>query len=148
MIIGKMVGILLIEVVRMKVRILKGTNQIGGCITKIISNKGTKIIIDYGDNLNDEEQIIVPGLTKGDDLEPCYDGVVITHSHKDHIGCAAKVKKEIPIYVNKEGMEIHNKLCYFTREYDKVLREKDNTIKYFEFEKSFFIKDITYWRLS
>ena len=126
----------------MKVRILKGTNQIGGCITEITSDKGTKIIIDYGDNLNDEEQIIIPGLTKKDDLEPYYDGVLISHSHKDHIGCASLIKKDIPIYVNKEGMEIHNNLCYFTREYDKILREKDNTIIYIEFEKSFFIKDI------
>ncbi len=126
----------------MEVRIIKGANQIGGCITEITSSKGTKIIIDYGDNLDDKEQIIIPGLTKNDDLKPSYDGVIITHSHKDHIGCASLVKKDIPIYVNKEGMEIHNNLCYFTREYKKVLREKDNTIKYFEFEKSFFIKDI------
>ncbi len=126
----------------MQVKIIRGTNQIGGCVTEITSSKGTKIIIDYGDNLNDEEQIIIPGLTKKDNLEPSYDGVIITHSHKDHIGCASLVKKDIPIYVNKEGMEIHNNLCYFTREYDKVLREKDNTIKYFDFEKSFFINDI------
>ena len=125
----------------MKVSILKGTNQIGGCITEITSDKGTKIIVDYGDNLDDEKQITIPGLTKKDDLKASYDGVIITHSHKDHIGCASLIKKEIPIYVNKEGMEIHNNLCYFTKEYEKVLRKKDNTIKFFEFEKSFFIND-------
>ncbi len=126
----------------MEVRIIKGTNQVGGCIAEITSSKGTKIIIDYGDNLDDEKQIRIPGLTKEDDLKPSYDAVIITHSHKDHIGCASSIKKDIPIYVNKEGMAIHNNLCYFTREYKKILREKDNTIKYFAFEKSFFIKDI------
>ncbi len=126
----------------MEVRIIKGTKQIGGCITEIKSSKDTKIIIDYGDNLDDKEQIIIPGLTKKDNLKANYDGVIITHSHKDHIGCASLIKKEIPIFLNKEGMEIHNNLCYFNREYDKVLREKDNTIKFFDFEKSFFIKDI------
>ena len=34
----------------MKVRIIKGTKQIGGCITEIECNK-TKIIIDFGDDL-------------------------------------------------------------------------------------------------
>ena len=36
----------------MKVKILKGTTQIGGCITEITSNKGTKIIIDFGEDLD------------------------------------------------------------------------------------------------
>ena len=30
----------------MKVKIHRGTHQIGGCITEIESNNGTKIIID------------------------------------------------------------------------------------------------------
>ena len=35
----------------MKVKIHRGTHQIGGCITEIESNNGTKIIIDIGENL-------------------------------------------------------------------------------------------------
>ena len=35
----------------MKVTIHRGTHQIGGCITQIESNSGTKIIIDIGENL-------------------------------------------------------------------------------------------------
>lgn len=126
----------------MKVRIISGTNKIGGCITEITSEKGTKIIIDYGDNLDDEKQIIIPGLTKKDDLKPEYQGVIITHSHKDHIGCAASIKKEIPIYLDKDGKEIHNNLCYFIGEYGKVLREEENNLNYFEFDKKFSINDI------
>ena len=41
----------------MKVRIIKGTSQIGGCITEITCNN-TKIIIDYGlDNMDDNNVI-------------------------------------------------------------------------------------------
>ena len=126
----------------MKIKIIKGTNQIGGCITEITSEKGTKIMIDYGDNLDDKKQWIIPGLTIKDDLESKYDGVVITHSHKDHIGCAALIKKEIPIYLDRDGKEIHNNLCYFTKEYEKILRAKDHTLRYFEFGKKFFIQEI------
>ena len=35
----------------MEVKIIKGLNQIGGCITEITSDKGTKIIIDFGEDL-------------------------------------------------------------------------------------------------
>ena len=35
----------------MKVIIHRGAHQIGGCITEVQSDKGTKIIIDIGENL-------------------------------------------------------------------------------------------------
>lgn len=40
----------------MKVRILKGTHQIGGCITEVISDSGTKIIIDFGADLEENDK--------------------------------------------------------------------------------------------
>lgn len=43
----------------MKLRVLKGTNQIGGCITEIVSDKGTKIIIDLGEDLPDDNSLKV-----------------------------------------------------------------------------------------
>ena len=49
----------------MNVRIIKGTNQIGGCITEITCNN-TKIIIDYGEDLEDNTiPFELDGLTKG-----------------------------------------------------------------------------------
>ena len=48
----------------MKVKIHRGTHQIGGCITEIESNKGTKIIIDIGENLPSKEQEQVLGEEK------------------------------------------------------------------------------------
>ena len=35
----------------MKIIIYRGTHQIGGCITEIQSNNGTRIAIDIGENL-------------------------------------------------------------------------------------------------
>ncbi len=118
----------------MEVKIIQGTKQIGGCIAEISTSKG-KILIDYGDNLDNTDQILIPGLTIKDDLPSAYKAVFITHSHGDHIGCASLIKKDIPIYVNRESMEIHNNLCYFTRSYKKVLRVEKNNIKFFEFNK-------------
>ena len=93
----------------MKIKIHRGTNQIGGCITEIESNKGTKIIIDIGANLPDSSGIKKPeieleGLTKG---KPCYKAVFITHYHGDHIGLYNKILDEIPIYIGEVSKEIY-----------------------------------------
>ena len=68
----------------MQIRILKGTKQIGGAYTEITTSKGTRILIDFGDDLDDPEPKrlpIIEGLTTG---TPTYDGVLITHHHQDH----------------------------------------------------------------
>ena len=49
----------------MEIRIIKGTNRIGGCITEIIS-KNTRILIDFGNDLEDtKESFELDGLTYG-----------------------------------------------------------------------------------
>ena len=81
----------------MEIKINRGTNQIGGCITEIESNKGTKIIIDIGANLPDKygkkrPEIELEGLTKG---ISCYKAIFITHYHGDHIGLYNKILPNI-----------------------------------------------------
>ena len=105
----------------MEVKILKGTNQIGGCITEIKSNKGTKIIIDFGEDLPDDnvnshcENPNIDGLTVGNKQ---YDAVFITHSHGDHIGLINYILDDIPIYVEPISKKIYELLGTFT--YKKI----------------------------
>lgn len=108
----------------MEVRIIKGTNQIGGCITEITSGK-TKIIIDFGNDLDDtKESFELKGLTFG---KSRYNAVFITHSHIDHIGLIGKINEDIPIYVEENSLKIYNITCDFCGE-DKITR-KINTFK-------------------
>lgn len=123
----------------MKVNIIKGTNQIGGCITEIIS-KEARIIIDFGEDLPTEskkdtnENPMIDGLTTG---KAKYDAVFITHSHGDHIGLIHYILDDIPVYVEKESKKIYELLCAFT--YKEI---KKDTIDV-EFEKTMKIKDIS-----
>ena len=123
----------------MKVKVIQGTNQIGGCITEISTNLA-KIIIDFGDNLDGSNQLNIPGLTSGTKQ---YDAVFITHSHGDHIGNINKILPDIDIYVENKGIEIHNIICDFKKEYDKKIRkDKQPNIKELIFNQSIIIKDI------
>jgi len=88
----------------MKLKIYRGTEQIGGNIVEI-STKSTKIILDCGRNLPPLEDpkavdnIEIEGLTNGDSV---YDAVFVTHHHADHCGLLGRVKNDIPIYMSDE----------------------------------------------
>lgn len=64
----------------LKIKIYGG-DKIGGYITEI-SSKNTKIIFDYGTNLDDTEQIDIEGLIKG---ATRYNAVFISLSFRSHI---------------------------------------------------------------
>ena len=116
----------------MKVRIIKGTKQIGGCITEIITSK-SRIIIDFGDDLeNNNDKFELTGLTKGKSI---YDAVFITHSHSDHIGLINNINKDIPIFVEKESLKIHNLTCDFCNK-EKVNR-RINTFEIRDMDKKY-----------
>ena len=103
----------------MEAKIIKGTKQIGGCITEI-KCQNTRIIIDFGDDLEENnEKFELEGLTKGKSL---YDAVFITHSHGDHIGLINKINKDIPVYVEEATLKIHNLTCDFCNK-ERVTRE-------------------------
>ncbi|KAA6314315.1 hypothetical protein EZS27_035052 [termite gut metagenome] len=71
----------------MKLTIHRGTNQIGGCVTKIESGS-YKVFIDFGEQLPSTENKELPlmdGLTCGDVSKSA---LFITHYH---VNCTLKV---------------------------------------------------------
>ncbi len=107
----------------MKVRIIKGTKQIGGCITEVSTNKA-KIIIDFGEDLvedDEKENIMIPGLN--DNKISMYDAVFITHSHGDHIGLVNSINKDIKVYVEETNKAVHNLTCAFVSDMESITRE-------------------------
>jgi len=90
----------------MKLKIHRGTNQIGGNIIEI-SSAGTRIILDCGRNLPPldapDDNIDIDGLTSG---ESAFDAVFITHYHADHCGLIGHVNADIPVYASEETKNV------------------------------------------
>ena len=87
----------------MKITIHRGVDQIGGCITEIQSLSGTKILIDFGHNLpngNDVAEDMYECPENIDQLLQGCSAVFYTHYHGDHLGFAAEVfKRDVPQYM-------------------------------------------------
>ena len=93
----------------MKIRIYRGTHQIGGCATEISTEKH-RIVIDCGANLPGSEtdnamtdrQLLEKVFHSG---APC-DGVLFSHYHGDHIGLYKEIPEEYPIYIGATAKKI------------------------------------------
>lgn len=93
----------------MKIKIHRGTDQIGGCVTEY-EHDGWKLFVDYGEQLpgfTKSNPLEIDGLTKGNLTKSA---LLITHYHGDHIGCIKDLPEELPIYMGKLGIEIQNTL--------------------------------------
>lgn len=123
----------------MNIKVIRGTNQIGGCITEI-STKTTKIIIDIGEELgNVKEKNIkkgnpnIEGLTIGNKQ---YDAIFFTHYHGDHLGLQEYILKDIPKYIDMVTCKMHNMYI------DITCGRKILNANFFEFNKTILIGDI------
>ena len=111
----------------MEIIVHRGTHQIGGCVTEIKSEKGTRIAIDIGENLpsmtkKENIELDVAGLTNRE--EKPFDAVIVTHYHGDHIGLYNKVLPEIPIYMGEVSKEIY-KIVQESLEYANLITEEE-----------------------
>ncbi len=107
----------------MQVKILKGTNQIGGVFTEI-SSKEAQIIIDFGDDLDDLKRLeTINGLTIG---APAYDGVFITHNHQDHMGRIDDILDGVPVYMSDLSRKIYETVFCFSKNKGKIHRQTIN----------------------
>ena len=122
----------------MKIRILRGTNQIGGS-SVIIATENAKVVIDFGSELNDNPQKLdVGGLTSG---KSDIDAVFFSHNHGDHVGLIDTINNDIPIYMGKTSLELLKMFAERTKERQYKLKTLDR-VKTFEKEDKITIKDI------
>ena len=95
----------------MDIKIHRGLEQIGGCITEI-STATTRIFIDMGQNLpgvgepttSEEDRQMVEDIFAQNRKE--HEAVFYTHSHEDHIGLFRYVPEGVPQYIGEGAKEI------------------------------------------
>lgn len=93
----------------MKIKIYRGTHQIGGCITEITTEK-TRIIIDLGTVLPyrngkmPKENLVIEGVTYIGH-QKC-DAILFTHYHNDHTGLLGKAIEGILLYMGEGAKKI------------------------------------------
>ena len=91
----------------MKIRIHRGTKEIGGtCIE--IEAKGKRIALDVGlplDAPDDGHESLLPQVPGFREPDESLSGVVISHPHMDHYGLARHIRPEVPVWI---GEDAHN----------------------------------------
>lgn len=108
---------------KVKIKIHRGIDQIGGCITEI-SSKNTKILIDFGHNLPDKYENVdnlanekaVNSIVKG------CDAILYTHFHGDHVGLFHLVPDNIPQYIGCGAQEVM--ACLYRHLKDNIKLDK------------------------
>lgn len=92
----------------MQIKIHRGLDQIGGCITEI-STETSRVFIDMGQNLPgngvattpEEDRALVNGILSQN--VKTHQAVVYTHAHEDHVGLFEYVPENIPQYIGEGG---------------------------------------------
>jgi len=89
----------------MQVKILKGTDEIGGsCVA--ISTLNTTILVDYGTPLSGQSQKI--------SIDQKVDAILISHPHQDHFGEITNIDTQTPVYCGELSLELMNATKIFT----------------------------------
>jgi ribonuclease J len=91
----------------MKIKVHRGHDQIGGCITEI-STDTSRIFIDFGQNLPgngeptpppEEDEAMVKEIFSQNKKQ--YEAVFYTHGHEDHIGLFEYIPEDISQYMSE-----------------------------------------------
>lgn len=100
----------------MIINIIRGQNQIGGSIIEISTDE-SKIFLDIGIELDENNDIEVPQIEGLFCCNPDCDGVIITHYHSDHIGLVDFLLPNIPVYMGNAAYNVM-KAAYNYRDID------------------------------
>ena len=88
----------------MTIKIHRGLEQIGGCITEI-STETSRVFIDFGQNLPgngepttpEEDEALVKHIFSQNPKE--HEAVFYTHGHEDHVGLFEHIPDNVPQYM-------------------------------------------------
>lgn len=85
----------------MNIKVHRGLDQIGGCITEI-STETSRVFIDFGQNLPgngepttpEEDEVLVTQIFAQNKKQ--HEAVFYTHGHEDHVGLFEYIPEDVP----------------------------------------------------
>src|ERR1019366_7730233 len=107
----------------MKVKIYRGTKEIGGTCVELTADNGKILWIDLGSPLEEKNPNVDYAKNK-------VDALLISHPHQDHFGLMEKVGTEVPIYIVQLSLDLINSTKIFINK--PTLKENFKSIKPWE----------------
>lgn len=83
----------------MKIKIYRGTKEIGGNCIELTANNGKVLWLDIGAPLNLDNPDVSYSTNK-------IDALLISHPHQDHYGLMENVDKLVPVYIGQVTLDL------------------------------------------
>jgi len=99
-----------------RVRIHRGTQEIGGSCIELANARGGRIVLDVGRPLWAEwgEEVPTPTVSGFDEADPSLFGIVISHPHADHFGLLGQVRSDVPVFIGREAAALLDAAAFFS----------------------------------
>lgn len=100
----------------MRVRIHRGTAEIGGSCIEVAADNGSRIVLDVGRPLSAgwDDKVDHPPVPGFAEADPSLAGVIISHPHLDHYGLFAEIPSAPPVYIGREAAAVLKAAAFFS----------------------------------
>jgi len=113
----------------MKIKVYRGTNEIGGTCVELKAENGKILWVDLGSPLEEKN----PNTNYTNNK---VDALLISHPHQDHFGLMETVGVEVPVYVGELSLDLINATRLF-----RGMSDVPGNFKFINPWKSFTIQD-------
>lgn len=100
----------------MRVRIHRGSGEIGGSCVEVEAADGARVLLDLGMALDTGwgEKVALPAVPGLVEPDSTLLGTLISHPHLDHHGLAVDLPVEVPIYLGAEADRLLQAAAFFS----------------------------------
>lgn len=92
----------------MRVRIHRGSHEIGGNCVEIAADDGSRVVLDLGRPLTAgwDDEVELPDLPGLREHDPSLLGIIVSHPHLDHWGLLGQLDTVVPVFIGEEAEAI------------------------------------------
>ena len=100
----------------MRVRIHRGSGEIGGSCVEVEAASGARLLLDFGLPLDADmdEPVPLPAVSGVVEPDDTLLGILISHPHLDHYGLALELPVEVPVYLGSEADRLLQAAAFFS----------------------------------